>query len=88
MSVVKVIEVLAQSDKSWEDAAEEALRQASRTVRNIRSLYIKEMQLVPQDGALQYRVDCKISFEVDPARHETERQEARGAAKAKKNDGY
>jgi flavin-binding protein dodecin len=41
MSVVKVIEVLAQSEKSWEDAAQQALKVASKTIRNIQSIYIE-----------------------------------------------
>lgn len=68
MSVMKVIEVLAQSDKSWEDAAQQALKEASKSVRNIRSLYVENMQAVVDDGRLQYRLDAKISFAVDPER--------------------
>ena len=41
MSMLKVIEVLAESEKSWEDAAQVAVANASKTVRNIRSIYIK-----------------------------------------------
>lgn len=78
MSVVKVIEVLAQSDESWEDAAKAALEEASRTVRNIRSLYVQELQIVLKDGQPQYRIDAKISFEVDPDHHgETRLEELR-----------
>jgi flavin-binding protein dodecin len=67
MSIVKVIEVLAQSDKSWEDAAQEALREASKTVRNIRSMYIKEFQACIEDNKItNYRVDAKISFLIEP----------------------
>jgi len=39
--VVKVIELMSQSPKSWEDAAQGAVDEASKTLRNIRSLYIK-----------------------------------------------
>ncbi len=63
MTMLKVIEVLAQSDKSWEDAATNAVRQASESVRDIRSLYIKEMEATVEDGRItQYRVNAKISF--------------------------
>lgn len=65
MSVIKVIEVLAQSEKGWEDAAQQAVREASKTIRNIRSLYVKEMQAVVDGGRLQYRLDAKISFELE-----------------------
>lgn len=68
MAVMKVIEVLAQSEKSWEDAAQQAVKEASKSVRNIRSLYIENMQAVVDDGRLNYRLDAKITFEVDPVR--------------------
>lgn len=65
MSVVKVIEVLAQSDESWEAAAQEALDEASKSVRNIESLYIKEFQAIVENNRIsKYRVDAKISFKV------------------------
>jgi len=65
MSVVKVIEVLAQSDESWEAAAQEALTEASKSVRNIQSLYIKEFQAIVENNQIsKYRVNAKISFKV------------------------
>jgi hypothetical protein len=65
MSVVKVIEVLAESEKSWEDAAQKALDEASKTVKNIESIYIKEMQAVVENNQIvSYRVNAKISFVV------------------------
>ena len=63
MTMLKVIEVLAQSDKSWEDAAANAVKQASESVRDIQSLYIKEMEATVEDGRItQYRINGKISF--------------------------
>ena len=63
MTMLKVIEVLAQSDKSWEDAAANAVKQASESVRGIQSLYIKEMEATVEDGRItQYRINGKISF--------------------------
>ncbi len=65
MSVVKVIEVLAQSDKSWEDAVQKALDEASKTVRNIQSIYLKDVQAIVEDDEITaYRVNTKISFMV------------------------
>ena len=62
-AMVKVIEVLAQSEKSWEDATRVALEEASKTIRGIQSIYIKEMQAVVEDNRIvQYRVNAKISF--------------------------
>jgi len=64
--VVKVIELLAQSDKSWEDAAHVAVSEASKTLRNIRAVYIKNFQAVVENGKIaHYRVDAKVSFEFE-----------------------
>ena len=66
MAIVKVIEVLAQSEKGWEDAAQEALAQAKKSVRNITSMYIKEFQADVEDEQIKnYRVNAKISFLID-----------------------
>lgn len=66
MSVVKVIEVLAQSEKSFEDAVQTALREASRSVRNIKSIYVKDMQaIVDGDRIAEWRVNTKISFALE-----------------------
>jgi flavin-binding protein dodecin len=65
MSIVKVIEVLAQSDESWEAAAQQALNEAGKTVRNIESIYIKEFQAIVENNEIsKYRVNAKISFKV------------------------
>lgn len=66
MAVVKVIEVLAQSQKSWEDAAQQALKEASKSVRNIKSLYVENLQMSVRDGQPIFRLDAKISFAVEP----------------------
>ena len=68
MTMLKVIEVLAQSEKSWEDATNNALLQARDTVRGIRSIYIKNMEAVVEDGRIsEYRINAKISFLLDGA---------------------
>ncbi len=66
MTMLKVLEVLAQSDKSWEDAAQNAVNQASESVRGIKSIYIKEMEAAVSNGKVsQYRINAKISFELE-----------------------
>jgi len=66
MSVHKVIEVLAESDTGWEDAAEKAVADASKTVKGIKSVWVKDMSAdVGNDGKIsKYRVNCKLTFEV------------------------
>ena len=62
-NVVKVIEVLAQSNKSWEDAAAEAVKKASKTLQNIQSVYIMHMEAKVENNKItQYGVNAKISF--------------------------
>ena len=64
MSMLKVIEVLADSDKSWEDAAQNAVSQATKTLEGVKSIYIKNFEVtVGDDGRLaRYRVNAKIAF--------------------------
>ena len=63
MAVVKIIEIIAESSKSWEDATKEAIAEATKTVRNIKSVYVKNLQaIVEDDKIVRYRVNAKISF--------------------------
>ena len=65
MGVLKVIEVLANSNKGWEDAAKNAVQEASKSEKNIRSVYINEQSATVKDGKIDdYRVNVKITFEV------------------------
>ncbi len=67
--VVKVIELLSESPRSWEDAAQSAIREASKTLRNIRSLYVKEMTAAVENGKItSYRLNSKVTLELEPAR--------------------
>lgn len=69
MSVHKVIEVLAQSEEGWEDAARRAVREASETVKGIKSVYVKEMMAVVEGNEITaYRMNAKITFEVETHR--------------------
>ena len=66
MSMLKVIEVLAESDKSWEDAAQNAINTAGKSVRNIKSIYIKNHEAQVDNGKIKkYRINAKISFVLD-----------------------
>jgi len=61
--VVKVIEVLSQSEKSWEDAAATAVKAASKSVDNIKSIHIVNMNAKVEKGKItKYRINAKISF--------------------------
>jgi len=65
MAVLKVIEIMASSEKSWEDATNVAVKTASKTVKGIRSAHVKNMSvIVKNDKITEFRVNLKISFEV------------------------
>jgi flavin-binding protein dodecin len=63
MSMLKVIEVLAESTQGWEDAAKQAVANAAKTVRNIKSIYIENFEAtVDGENITCYRINAKISF--------------------------
>lgn len=65
MAIHKVIEVISQSDKSWEDAAQAAITDAGKTVKNIKSIYVEHLEgVVQKNKIVQYRLNGKITFEV------------------------
>ncbi|MEL6287303.1 MAG: dodecin family protein [Pseudomonadota bacterium] len=66
MAVHKTIEVMGSSSKSWEDAVQRVVTQASKSVKGIRSVWVKDMSCeVDGKGKLKgYRVNCKLTFEV------------------------
>ncbi|MEX0995726.1 MAG: dodecin family protein [Flavobacteriaceae bacterium] len=66
MAVLKVIEILSNSEKSWEDAAQKAVAHAAKSLSNIRSVYINEQSAVVENNKIkEYRVNAKITFEVN-----------------------
>ncbi len=68
MSMLKVIEVLAESDKSWEDAAQFAVNKANQSVRNVRSIWIENFEATVENGKIKkYRINGKISFVLELA---------------------
>jgi flavin-binding protein dodecin len=66
MAIHKVIEVLSQSEKSWEDAAQRAVKDSAKTVRHIKSIYVKNMEgVVKDDKIVEYRINANITFELE-----------------------
>ena len=64
MALLKVIELLAESKKSWEDATQNAVSEASKTIHNIRSVYVENLTAEVNKGKItHWRINCKISFE-------------------------
>jgi len=65
MAVLKVIEIMTSSPKSWEDAATIAVKTAGETVKGIRSVYIHHLSALVEDNKIsEFRVNAKITFEV------------------------
>lgn len=66
MSVVKVVELMASSTKSWEDAANKAVAEASLTLKHIRSVYVQDQSAVVNKNKItEYRITVKLSFEIE-----------------------
>lgn len=66
MAVMKVLEILSESEKSWEDATKKGIEKASESVRNIRSAYVQDHSVTVSNGKVKtFRVNLKITFEVE-----------------------
>jgi len=65
-TIVKVVEVIAQSNKSFDDAAQQAVREAAASVRGIKSIWIENFSgVVEGDRIVEFRVNAKLSFVVE-----------------------
>lgn len=68
MAIVKVIELIASSEVSFDDAVRQAVESASKSIKNIDSVYVQDMKCHVQDGKIiSYGCICKLSFRVDPS---------------------
>ncbi|PSL44726.1 hypothetical protein CLV51_10598 [Chitinophaga niastensis] len=66
MPIVKVIEVIASSEKGIEDAIQSAVTEVSKTIHNIDSVYVKDIKAHVKDGKITtYGLICKVSFRID-----------------------
>lgn len=65
MAVMKVVELMANSDESWEDATKKAIKKASKSIKNIRSAFVQSQSVVVKDDEVtEFRVTLKVTFEV------------------------
>jgi len=66
MAVVKIIELIANSSISWEDAVKKALADAAKTIKNIHSIEVKRCNANVKDNKIvEYRAVVKIAFVVE-----------------------
>ena len=65
MAVLKVVEILASSPNSWEEATKNGVAKAAETIKDIKSAYVQEFSTTVKDGVVSsYRVNLKLTFEV------------------------
>lgn len=84
MPIVKVIEVIASSEVSFDDAVKQAVKESSKTIRNIDSVWVKDMKAHIKDGKISsYGVICHISFRVD---NEEKKEKKKGKKNKEKKD--
>ena len=63
MSVAKVTEISASSKKSFEDAVEQGIARASKTLKNVVGAWVKDQQVVVEDGkVIEFRISMKVTF--------------------------
>lgn len=66
MTIVKVVELIGGSEKSFDDAVANVVEEASKTIKNIKSVYVKDMKADVEDNKIvSYGVIAKVSFEVE-----------------------
>lgn len=66
MAILKVIEILSSSPKSWEDATNNAVAEAAKTLKDISSVYVQDFSTTVKDGKVdEYRVNVKITFRLN-----------------------
>jgi flavin-binding protein dodecin len=63
MSVAKVTEIIAASDKSFEDAVNKGIKRASKTLKNVVGAWVQDQQVTVKNGKVsEYRVNLKVTF--------------------------
>lgn len=66
MSVARVIEISATSNKSFEDAVMQGVERANQTLRHVEGAWIKEQNVIVQDGTITgYKVNLQVTFVLD-----------------------
>ena len=63
MSVARVTEIIASSKKSFEDATEEGIKRATKTLKNVSGAWVQDQKVVVEnDKITEYRVTLKVTF--------------------------
>ena len=65
MAIMKVIEILSNSNECWEDATAKGISKAAKSVKGIKSAFVQSQSVTVKDGEVdEYRVNLKVTFEV------------------------
>lgn len=65
-SIAKIIELSADSEKSFDDALQQGIKRAADTLRNVRSVWIQDQEVIVEGGAVKvYRLHLKVTFKLD-----------------------
>lgn len=65
-SIAKIIELSADSEKSFDDALQQGIKRATDTLRNVRSVWIQDQEVILEGGAVKlYRLHLKVTFKLD-----------------------
>jgi len=66
MSIAKVAEIIASSEKSFDDAIEQGIARANKTLKNVRGAWIENMKVDVADGRItKYRANMRVTFILD-----------------------
>jgi flavin-binding protein dodecin len=66
MSIARITEISSTSTKSFEDAIQSGVARATKTIRNVRSAWVKEQQIrIENDNIVEYQVNLMITFVLD-----------------------
>ena len=69
MSVARVVEISSTSTKSFEDAMQQGITRATKTLRNVRSAWVKEQEVrIEGDRIADYKVNMLVTFVLDDAK--------------------
>jgi len=66
MAIMKVIEILSESSKSWEDATARGVAKSAESLKGIKSAFVQSQSVTVKNGKVdKYRVNLKVSFQVN-----------------------
>ena len=88
MSIARVVEISATSDKSFEDAMRKGVARATKTLRNVRSAWIKEQEVTIDNGEIvRFKVNMLVTFVLDDADSDSDEMGSAARPRRSKDTG-